>query len=47
MSNGYWAEAVATAAYLRNRATTPALQEDKTPYTKRSLMSVTYGFSVV
>lgn len=32
LSNGYWAEAVMTAAYLRNRVTTSALQEDKTPF---------------
>ena len=32
MPNGYWAEAIATAAYLRNRATTSVLQESKTPY---------------
>ena len=30
MPNGYWAEAIATAAYLRNRATTSVLQESKT-----------------
>ena len=31
MPNGYWAEAVSTAAYLRNRVTTSALH-DKTPF---------------
>ena len=30
----YWAEAVATAAYLRNRTPTRALKEKKTPYEK-------------
>ena len=30
----FWAEAVATAAYLRNRATTRALKEKTTPYEK-------------
>ena len=34
LSNNYWAEAVATAAYLRNRTTTSALKEEKTPYEK-------------
>ena len=33
LPNEYWAEAVATAAYLRNR-TTSALKEEKTPYEK-------------
>lgn len=31
LPNGYWAEAVLTAAYLRNR-TTSTFQEDKMPY---------------
>ncbi len=43
-SNGYWADAVATAAYLRNRATTSALQEDKTPYEMWYETSVIFGF---
>ena len=30
----YWAEAVATATYLRNRTTMSALKENKTPYEK-------------
>ena len=30
----FWAEAVATAAYLRNRTTTRALKEKTTPYEK-------------
>ena len=34
LSNNYWAEAVATAAYLRNRTTTSSLKEEKTPYEK-------------
>lgn len=34
LSNNYWAEAVATAAYLRNRPTTSALKEGKIPYEK-------------
>ena len=34
LPTNYWAEAVATAAYLRNRATTSSLKEDKTPYEK-------------
>ena len=32
LPNSYWAEAVATAAYLRNRIPTAAIKEDKTPY---------------
>ena len=32
LPNVYWAEAVATAAYLRNRTTTSALKTDATPY---------------
>ena len=34
LPNSYWAEAVATAAYLRNRIQVPtaAIKEDKTPY---------------
>ena len=31
LPNAYWAEAVATAAYLKNRLTTSALKEDTTP----------------
>lgn len=34
LPTNYWAEAVATAAYLRNRTTTSALKENKTPYEK-------------
>ena len=34
LSKEYWAEAVATAAYLRNRTATSALKEEKTPYEK-------------
>ena len=34
LPNAYWAEAVATAAYLKNRSTTSALKEDTTPYEK-------------
>ena len=34
LSNSYWVEAVATAAKLRNRASTFALQGDTTPYQK-------------
>ena len=30
----YWAEAVATAAYIRNRTPTTAIKENKTPYEK-------------
>ena len=32
MTNQYWAEAIATAAYLRNRAPTSVIKEGKTPY---------------
>ena len=30
----YWAEAVGTATYLRNRVVTSAIKEGKTPYEK-------------
>ena len=32
LSNRYWAEAVATAAYIRNRTPTAAFKEEQTPY---------------
>ena len=32
LSNAYWAEAVSTAAYLRNRIVTTALKSSETPY---------------
>ena len=32
LGNGYWAEAVATATYLRNRMVLTALKIDETPY---------------
>ena len=32
LSNAYWAEAVATAAYLRNQMVTAALKTGETPY---------------
>ncbi len=32
LPNSYWAEAVATAAYVRNRTPTAAIKEDTTPY---------------
>lgn len=32
--NQFWAEAVATAAYLHNRPPTTVLEEEKTPYEK-------------
>ena len=32
LSYAYWAEAVASAAYLRNRMVTTALKSDETPY---------------
>ncbi len=32
LSNRFWAEAVATATYLRNRSSTTALEEETTPY---------------
>ena len=32
VTNQYWAEAIATAAYLRNRAPTSVIKEGKTPY---------------
>ena len=32
LSNRYWAEAVATAAYIRNCTPTAAFKEDQTPY---------------
>ena len=32
LPDSYWAEAVATAAYLRNRTPTTAFEEKKTPY---------------
>ena len=32
LPNSYWAEAVSTAAYVRNRTPTTAIKEDKTPY---------------
>ena len=35
LSDEYWGEAVAMAAYLRNRVTMSALKEDKTQYEKR------------
>jgi hypothetical protein len=47
MSNGYWAEAVETAAYLRNRATKSALQEDNTAYEMWYEKKPDVGFSVV
>lgn len=34
LSNNCWAEAVATAAYIRNRVTPSALKEEKTLYEK-------------
>ena len=34
LPNSYWAEAVATASYIRNRSPTSALSEDVTPYQK-------------
>ena len=32
LPDSYWAEAVATAAYFRNRLPTTAMKENKTPY---------------
>ena len=32
LPDSYWAEAVATAAYVRNRVPTTAIKEDVTPY---------------
>ena len=32
LSNAYWAEAVSTAVYLRNRMVTTALKSGETPY---------------
>ena len=32
LSNAYWAEAVATATYLRNRMVSTAVKADETPY---------------
>ncbi len=32
LPNRYWAEAVSTAAYIRNRTPTTAIKEDKTPH---------------
>ena len=32
VTNQYWAEVIATAAYLRNRAPTSVIKEEKTPY---------------
>ena len=32
LSNAYWAEAVATATYLRNRLVSTALKAGETPY---------------
>ena len=34
LPNHFWAEAVATAAYIRNRSATTALADGKTPYDK-------------
>ena len=34
LPNKFWAEAVATAAYLRNRSTTSANEEQFTPFEK-------------
>ena len=34
LSKSFWAEAIATAAYIRNRMPTAAIREDKTPYEK-------------
>ena len=34
LQNNFWAEAVATAAYVRNRSPTSAQSEDVTPYQK-------------
>lgn len=34
LPNSYWAEALATAAYLRNRTPTTAIKEAATPYEK-------------
>ena len=32
LSNCYWAEAVATAAYVKNQMPSTAIKEDQTPY---------------
>ena len=34
LPNRFWAEAVATAAYLRNHSATAAIANGKTPYEK-------------
>lgn len=34
LPNSYWAEAIATAAYIRNRMPTTAIKENVTPYEK-------------
>ena len=34
LPKSFWAEAIATAAYIRNRMPTAAIREDKTPYEK-------------
>ena len=32
LSNHFWAEAIATAAYIRNQSAMTALEDEKTPY---------------
>ncbi len=34
LPNRFWAEAIATASYIRNRSSTSAVEEGKTPYEK-------------
>ena len=34
LPNSYWAEAIATAAYIRNRMPTTAIKKNATPYEK-------------
>jgi len=40
MPKGYWAEAIATAAYVRNCVSTTAFREDKTPFERKNVSNL-------